>query len=175
MDEQRMGYLLNRYLDKTYSASEKQEFLDLLDHPDTAAALESLNAAVETLPQTGVVMDDAATQAVRTALLEVTGQKRNRPVPFFRRLPLRYAAAALLMLALAGTWWYVQRKPAAPAIASQAQRFKNEVAPGHNGAVLTLSTGQQIKLDSIADGLLAKDGKVQLVKKNGEEIGRAHV
>lgn len=174
MNEQRRAYLFSRYLHKTYSAAEKQEFLQLLDEPANAAALEALNAAVETLPQTGMVMDEAATDAVRQALLAVTAQKKTTlkavpPLRFMRMPAWRYAAAILVLAGIGLTWWYMQR-PVHTGPRAQAERFKNEVAPGHTGAVLTLSNGRQIVLDSAGNGLLTKDGQVNLVKKEGEIV-----
>lgn len=172
MNEQRLGYLLERYLHKTCTPAEKQEFLQLLDEPGSAAALEALNEAITTLPETGMVMDGEATEATRQALLTVTRRQPAKmkaavPLPFTGRAAVRYAAAIILLLGAAGFgWWYTMR-PAKTVALSQAQRFKNEVAPGRNGAVLTLSNGRQIVLDSAGNGLLTKDGEVKLVKKDG--------
>jgi ferric-dicitrate binding protein FerR (iron transport regulator) len=46
--------------------------------------------------------------------------------------------------------------------------YKGDVAPGHNGAVLTLSNGQKIVLDSAGNGELVKDANIAIIKKDGE-------
>jgi ferric-dicitrate binding protein FerR (iron transport regulator) len=174
MNEQRARYLFDRYLHKTYSEEEKQAFLQLLDEPGGAAMLEALNAEIASLPATGIVLDAEPTEAIRTALLAVTKQPLPGPQAIatrrFMRSPLlRYAAAILLLLGVAGvTTWYIRHEAPKPDSLSQTERFKNEVAPGHSGGVLTLSNGRQIVLDSTGNGVLAKDGNVQLVKKDGQ-------
>jgi ferric-dicitrate binding protein FerR (iron transport regulator) len=45
--------------------------------------------------------------------------------------------------------------------------IRNDAAPGKNGAILRLSNGNTIVLDSINDGLLAMQGNVQVEKKDG--------
>jgi transmembrane sensor len=53
---------------------------------------------------------------------------------------------------------------------TQKKELKNDVAPGQTGAILTLSTGQKILLDSAANGSLAQQGNVGVIKRNGELI-----
>lgn len=69
------------------------------------------------------------------------------------------AAAALLAVAVTGAFIYRgMNKPASLEIAAVADK-----APGGNKAVLTLSDGRRIVLDSTASGSLAADGGVQVV------------
>jgi len=174
MNEQRARYLFDRYLHKTYSEEEKQAFLQLLDEPGGAALLEALNAEIASLPASGAALEDEPTEAIRTALLAVIKQRPPHqqaaaPVRFMRKPLVRYAAAIILLLGVTGiTTWYIGHDTVKPGLRPQAERFKNEVAPGHSGGVLTLSDGRQIVLDSADNGLLTKDGNVQLVKKEGQ-------
>lgn len=45
-----------------------------------------------------------------------------------------------------------------------------DMAPGHNGAVLTLADGSHIVIDSLNNGNIAKQGVADVLKKNGEVI-----
>lgn len=59
----------------------------------------------------------------------------------------RYAAAAVLLFVLAGSaYWFIGHPSTHQS--AQVKQYKNDVAPGHNGAVLTLSNGQKIILDN---------------------------
>jgi len=51
---------------------------------------------------------------------------------------------------------------------AQQHIYKNDVAPGHNGAILTLSDGKEIVLDSFSNGLLAMQGNIKVEKKDGQ-------
>ncbi len=45
-----------------------------------------------------------------------------------------------------------------------------DIAPGQNGAILTLGTGETIMLDSAGDGSIVRQGNVSVIKKNGELV-----
>jgi transmembrane sensor len=88
-------------------------------------------------------------------------------VPFYRRPFIRIAAAAAVVLMVVGTYWYKQHDKHEQAIERYA--FKNDVSPGGNKATLTLAGGKVIVLDSAADGSLARQGNVQVMKlANGQ-------
>ncbi|WP_436484585.1 FecR family protein [Chitinophaga sp. ARDCPP14] len=81
-----------------------------------------------------------------------------------RRLWVWSAAAAIAVL-LAGAgmhWWMPYLKEASPVLAA-----KKDIAPGSNGAVLHLSDGSTIVLDSAGNGTVAVQGQVKVVKENG--------
>ncbi len=78
----------------------------------------------------------------------------------------RYVAAAVLILAILAA--FLLKLPQGKTPAAVTVKYKNDVAPGHNGAVLTLSNGQKIVLDSMANGELAKDANISVIKKDGE-------
>ena len=76
------------------------------------------------------------------------------------------AAAIFLLLAAGATLYLNNRKTIIPATAPSIA--KHDIPPGHNGAVLTLSDGKQIVLDSAGNGTLASDNQVKVVKKDGQ-------
>ncbi|MFL9484169.1 FecR family protein [Chitinophagaceae bacterium LWZ2-11] len=83
---------------------------------------------------------------------------------FFNRRRKLIAAASFIGLIITGTFFFISRqKKASPNIAVR----KNVITPGKTGAVLKLSDGRTIVLDSANDGMLAMQGNVQVEKKNG--------
>lgn len=82
------------------------------------------------------------------------------------RSPLRMwgaAAAIVLLLGSTGMYWWLQRA----AMGVSALADKKDIAPGSNGAVLRLSDGSTLVLDSAGNGTVAIQGQVKVVKENG--------
>lgn len=81
----------------------------------------------------------------------------------------RWAAAAAVALVLGTGYYFYQRQPAP--LAPQAVRFRNDIpAPAGNHAVLTLSNGQRILLDSAGNGTLLVQGQVNVSKNANGQI-----
>ncbi|HEX3934680.1 MAG TPA: FecR domain-containing protein [Puia sp.] len=92
---------------------------------------------------------------------------RDKTVPF-RRKWWSYAgaaAAAVLVFFVAGHLLLTPPKKQLP-IAEQP--VKKDIPAGRQGAILTLSNGRQIVLDSAANGVLTRDAGVQVIRRGGE-------
>jgi transmembrane sensor len=80
-----------------------------------------------------------------------------------RRMPLvkrvRWSAAAVVLLLLAGgSYLFLHRPSGVPSMASTAAASKSVGAPGHDAAILTLSGGRQILLDSTMQDTILTEG-----------------
>jgi len=89
------------------------------------------------------------------------------------RLPIwaqRVSVAAALVLLLGGSWWFFNtRKIDRPGGVAVQTPDKQDVAPGRYHAILTLSGGRQVILDSAKTGTLALQGNATVEqRKNGE-------
>lgn len=73
---------------------------------------------------------------------------------------MKYAAAASIVIALSAGAYFSFRKPVAPQ--QTAQLIKNDIAPGHHQATLTLANGKKILLTKGLSGLLAQQGNTQI-------------
>jgi transmembrane sensor len=106
---------------------------------------------------------------VRMKLLEdqrMTGQRmplrRGRIVPV-----MRYAAAAMIGLLMLGGGYLLWHHYSDNRRMAKLGQVAHAVIPGHNGAILTLSNGSQIVLDSIHKGIVTEEGKAKIVKGEG--------
>jgi len=97
--------------------------------------------------------------------------------PFIRMKWFRWAAAAAIITAFSTVSFFIFRNRDTDAsitssakLQTQKGRFKNDVAPGQEGAILTLSNGKTIVLDSVDNGSLAQQGATEVVKKNGQIV-----
>jgi hypothetical protein len=83
----------------------------------------------------------------------------------------KYVAAAAILFFIAGVYFWNRSNKNEVAITKDIAQQKADVAPGHDGAVLKLSNGNTIVLDSAANGTLANQGTTQVVKKaNGQLV-----
>jgi transmembrane sensor len=91
-------------------------------------------------------------------------------IPVYRKTWFRTAAAAILIIGLASTTYFVFNKQTETKPQIAAKTELEEIAPGRNGAILTLANGKQLLLDSAGNGQLATQGGVQVIKQNGELV-----
>ena len=94
----------------------------------------------------------------------------NTPAPavhqvhFLRRRAFRYAAAVLLLLSAGAYFWAVNNQ----GIDQPGTDASVIIAPGREGAVLTLADGSKVVLDSMGNGVVANQSGVQVVLQNGQ-------
>lgn len=83
----------------------------------------------------------------------------------------RYAAAAAVLLVFLSVYFIYnsnRKQPALTQIVTQQQRFKNDVPPGTDKAILTLADGSTIVLDDEDNGTLSTQGSTKVLKFNGK-------
>lgn len=120
--------------------------------------------------------DPALVAAIEARLdeAEFSGGADKRKKTIYRRL-VRIGVAAALLLAAAGVGWWIGRSGV-----RQRERVveNNEVRqdfePGGDKAVLTLSDGSRIVLDTAANGQLARQGGTSVVKEGGQVSYSGH-
>ena len=96
------------------------------------------------------------------AMDDADGQEKT--IPLFQWKKWTAVAAAILLLS-AGAWWWLSHNRAPDAAVAV-----NDVAPGINGAILTLADGRQIVLDSTNNGFSATDGHAKIVKGSKDQL-----
>jgi len=88
---------------------------------------------------------------------------------FLRRGFIRYAAAILLLVGM-GAYLYTTLTKNHAAVATTPLKpdiVKNDVLPGRQGAILTLSDGKRVVLDSLGNGIVADQAGTQVLLENG--------
>jgi ferric-dicitrate binding protein FerR (iron transport regulator) len=151
------------------TAKDMQVFLDILARYERAEATEAEKAFVEEYfrqleSAQGLLQDipEAEKNEIRQDLLGRIHDTLRQPaypapvhrVHFLKRM--RWVAAAVFVLAVAGTWYLVNKKETKPGLASREEQFKNDATPARQGAILRLANGAIINLDTAKNGLLAK-------------------
>jgi ferric-dicitrate binding protein FerR (iron transport regulator) len=80
-----------------------------------------------------------------------------------------WVAAAMLVL-LTGAAYYLHTKQQAALLAKKTETLKNDVEPGSNKAVLTLSNGTTIVLDDASNGVVAEQGNAKVLKPEDGQL-----
>lgn len=84
----------------------------------------------------------------------------NRRVALYKKVG---AIAAILLMVGAGVLFFVPRNQTNQ-IVKENSSLENDVAPGRNHAILTLSDGSKISLDDVKEGKLANQRGISIVK-----------
>jgi ferric-dicitrate binding protein FerR (iron transport regulator) len=92
------------------------------------------------------------------------GERSVRRVAFLRRY---WAAAVIILVLVGGAYsWIRFRQREQTAVARVDKPM--DLAPGKNGAILTLADGKQVVLDSLGDGVIATQNGARAILKGGQ-------
>lgn len=165
--------LLDRYLTDSLSTEERAQFAEALQQPHLEAELEK--ALEESfMADTYAAAENKARSKRLHQLLQQKLSKHNdetqteKPHRIFYFS--RWIAAAVLLLVIGSAAYFFWPKTKSQPIATKPTEQTNDVLPGHEGAVLSLSDGTKIVLDNAKNGALALQGDVKIVKQNGQIV-----
>ena len=97
----------------------------------------------------------------------------TKPLSSGRRSRPWLAAASVIVLLGAASWWVISHRPA-PATPTKPVAVAADVWPGGNKAMLTLADGRQIALDSAANGVLAAQQNTTVSKLSAGQLTYQH-
>jgi ferric-dicitrate binding protein FerR (iron transport regulator) len=172
-----------------WSEEDRRRLLEYLDNTDD----DALRRLMEDRFNEDVVQRAAASDVIRTSensagpgvpagaedrLLALIHEKIT-PTPIPKKTSVltlagwrKWAAAAAILLVIAGKFILDRRtgSPLPPTSATQqpAAIAAGDRPPGRQNAMLTLSNGTTITLDSAANGNLAQQGNTRVIKLNGQ-------
>jgi len=158
---QRLPLLFDKYINNQISADECKEFWQLLQENGLA---DNLSTELQNLwlEHPKYSQSNAIWELKFDAL--IASQQ-----PSIRKTSIiKYAVAALFVF-LIWSIWFLNFESKSPKNKSNKQ-LVNDVKPGHNGAILTLSNGKKVILDSAVDGETLSDANLGIIKKDGEII-----
>lgn len=167
MNNDTVRYLIGQYMNDMLTAEEQSALMQLLGLQDETEMLAVLREMMEAESVNAVAIDadtlQVSLQRVLTADKVTQREPAGRLVTIYRRW--RWAAAVVCIVA-AGAIGYtlLNKKDPVPVVTAKSGTYKNDVPPGGNKAILTLANGQQIVLDSAANGMLAQEGSAQVMK-----------
>lgn len=149
--------LLKKYMAGALTPPDREVFFHSLQQGMNEDSWKAVLNELSNEPITDFLYDATSWE---TAIQDILA---TRPVRKIGRPWWRYAAAAIVVLGLGvAVYKFVNQKPVAPPVA--VAPVKNDALPGGNKAILRLASGQNIVLDSAANGSLAVQGNAKVVK-----------
>ncbi|MEC5143636.1 FecR family protein [Chitinophaga sp. 212800010-3] len=176
MQEQRITYLLQQRLAGADTTAEKAELYRLLENDDNREPF--MAALTELLWQAPVGDAGSVDMAEYTNLLKSI-TTTDIVLPFtgavasggYRNWWWKAAAAAVvLVLVTAGIFFFRRGDAPLQPGPELAQRYKNDVAPGGNKAVLTLADGSHIVLTDAKNDTLGRQGNTSIIKLHDGQV-----
>jgi len=172
MDLSRLKYLLDRYNNGELTKEEWREFRAMLADDDFLPTLSEDMAATFS----GLRQEKRAGQfsiAPEETAAAPVSDRRGARFGRLRKYAAWYAAAAAMIIAI-GIYW-LQYQPRNPALVDSGEPSPSQIhtadpAPATDRAILTLSDGSTIYLDSATTGTLAKEGLSEVRKTENGEI-----
>ncbi|MFT3702912.1 MAG: DUF4974 domain-containing protein [Agriterribacter sp.] len=169
MDIKIIKDLLNRYLAGHASAAEKKLVEDWLDENDLPGNKWNEMPAEQRAMWMIGLQDDILKSIDKSSSNDDV--KNVISLPWYRRLYIQLAAAAVI-IAIAGSWYFALRgaKLPASAIVSITHKADTIITPGSNKAVLTLSDGNTVELSDTANGVVTKQGNTEISKSGAQLV-----
>ncbi len=165
--------LLSKYLKNTCTPIEVEELFSFL------STNESNKQLLETLKQefdTNLTVEASTGEYSSRILDNLLTQIAPVPIVKMRQKFWVRTVAAAAILALVITVTFIFYQPNNIKIAKQEDRsvrYKNDVLPGGDKAVLILANGQTIVLDSVANGTIGEQGNTKILKLNAGQLSYA--
>lgn len=163
----RATYLFKKYYNKTASSEEINELYDLLKNTSDDDLLLLMREEWENFQSEQPLFDDVKSYSILNNILPDQDNAEVEEVESsFRRLKFysRMKVAAAIVMALSFGAYFLTRPVTLEETQFVTEPLFKDVPPGGNKAVLTLTSGKSIVLDSLKNGLILKTGSFEINK-----------
>lgn len=178
MYDSRLTYLFQAYFSKSATPDEREELMQLLLKVENDDKIKALLA--ETWQQFNgqdQIFNDEQCELMLSNILQKGSASKLAPVIRMHKRSFGWlrivAAAVILLFAVSGIYLWLNHNNQVQQLA-QSKRVSNEakvsIVPGGNKAMLTLSDGSSIILDSTHQGTLVKQGNAKVMKLNSATL-----
>jgi transmembrane sensor len=169
MTDHQVRELWEKYLQGTATSTELEVLRQVFSQSPHHPIFDELLQSAFTDPRNIEPGDYDVNEVVNELLLRIEEQQISQPR--INRQPVRRwtwaAAAAVMLLAGAGGYllWNKNVKNQTPTHIAVA---KTDIPPGSEGAILTLSDGKEVVLDSLRNGIIARQNGSDVKLEDGQ-------
>lgn len=173
MQSPELKSLLQQYLAGTISGEDFARLWKSLDNSaNDSGWLSTIEEALNTNVPLAHTDSSQAQQALEMIKAKIIKEQysRSRIYHMSGARLVKYASAVIIILSIAiFAKIKIDKKELSPAIAATANK-PQDVEPGGQKAILTLSDGSKIILDNANNGTIAQQGQVQVIKLDNGQI-----
>ncbi|HEY8387091.1 MAG TPA: FecR domain-containing protein [Parasegetibacter sp.] len=158
--------LLQRYIRNCCTPQEMEEVLDYIrENKSSRLLLEQMREEYNNTAHNAEISQEEWSQELRRTLIHHTGKNKTKS-----RVSMRtwWVAASVLLLAGAGAYFGQQYNNDPQALTNNYKLSPVDIAPGQDGAILILSDGTQVVLDSLGNGAINDQNGTQVLLQDGQ-------
>jgi ferric-dicitrate binding protein FerR (iron transport regulator) len=168
LPKERIHYLLEAYISKRATAIEENELMEWILEAGEDSELKNYILEIWNGYNSTEDLSYVNWNEMYSRIKQPSGGAFESKVRKMRWFRLTAAAAVLIALA-AGSYIYFTPATKEPIATIQPKQI-DIAPPSSNKAVLTLSNGTKIEIDSIGNGMIALQGNVRIIKQANGEI-----
>lgn len=173
MSQSRLSYLFKVYFNKTATPNERDELMELLMHDENDEQLKMLLTNTwQAFNSQQQLFNDKQGDDMFVNILNIEKELKNvSPAIIVKRSFswVKFAAAAMFIITAGSVYFWLNNiKISLQTVQAKiiSTKLTPVIAAGTNKAVLTLADGSNIVLDSMGQGILAKQGNAKVIKLN---------
>ncbi len=166
MATQQLSYYIERYQNGTLTEADAVVLQQLIHDGDKEAVIDELmDEELKQWEQSEVSFPEVKMRVNAALMAYITQQRTINHNNRVNKRRLYIAAAVIIGVLCAGTWFYVNNNAGNKNNAAISTNISKKIqAPAANKAMITLADGSRVFLDSAGNGQLAQVGNIQLVK-----------
>lgn len=165
MDENRLQYLHQKYISNQMSPEELDEWKAVLGTPEIDQPIQQLmdDHWLSLKAETRYLVSEERSGKMYNKII---GYKKYRKTLWSLWPRIAVAAAVTAVIFGSGILYYYNQDT----ITEQGTNYANDIAPGKNGATLTLANGQKILITEAMTGNIANQSGVRISKDKDGQI-----
>ena len=153
-----------------WNDEERRWLLEFLGSSDTSELKElMLKLYAEDLESSKTLDPAISERLIKIIHQEIGFNKKGEKAKLLRIWTLRMAVACIISFLTISIYLIIKNNLKQPIAQNRIseRKYKNDIQPGGNKALLTLADGSTIVLDDAKNGALVKQGNTEIIKMNG--------
>jgi transmembrane sensor len=161
---------IEQFASGSYTPADHREFVSWLNSAsadETEAVMELALSRCLAFPPSPTA-DLELVRRIEASLDQYEQESRGERVGARVRRIWRFSAAAILLLLAGAGWWLTSRGPSKQGPETAAAQPKPVIVPGRNAAILMLSGGRRVVLDSATQDTVLTEGAAIVANSHGQ-------